>query len=898
MTKSTIWKLIFIFGILLVSFSLISPFEDRELGEYAEAQAGTTADPAQYPDHVSFSDVTAGIRAGLEEDQPIDFESLRNYGKENKLDYSAYFQPPEGVLNTIFSRLFPFWINPGIRAGHVKDRDKRNDMVLRTLLRNSQAAIKLGLDLRGGIAFTMEARDLNVTADGSDPSGATAMDKVVEIMNERLNAFGVAETVVQKKGDRAIEIKIPDRTTKQNPGMIENLQKPAKLEFRIVNVDSSVRQPTEENEDWTDDEGILYRSMLRSDAEPNESPIWVQQLSSADGDIVKEAFPRQDQMGGWEVGLDFTQEGGEKFASLTGDIAQMSDSITGSPGRLAIVLDNQLESAPTVKQRIDGGSAVISGNFSYREAKLLSDILNNPLKVSLEIGEKYEVSPTLATSALDSSLSACYLGAFLVIAFMIVWYRSGGFVAVFSVGTNVLLVVALLAGIFQATFTLPGMAALVLTIGMAVDANILIFERIREELRAGKSTENALEGGYAKAFSTIIDANVTTLITASILIWLGTGPVKGFGVTLAIGIVTSVFCALFISKTLLKLLVQIGLKNLISGKPIEKKKSITEFDFLKYRNPALLLSWLIVGIGLFSVYQNQDKILGIDFRGGEELIVSFDEMVEPAKIDELFSQNKDIGEVQHVYRSEVGTGEDASRLVLQTEPEKSAQALALLQEQFPANGLSVEDGGGETAISGSVSEQIKYDAILSVLVALLGILLYVAVRFEMGYAIGAVAATIHDVLMTIGLFVLLGTLSGGTICSGQFTAPMLASVLMIVGYSINDTIVVFDRIREELEMNPVTNLRKIITIAINRVLSRSIITSVTTLLAAVSLWVFGAGVINDFAFIFVIGILTGTFSSVFIASPIFFLWHKGDRKHVEEGEMLPKYDWHTSSTKD
>ena len=171
----------------------------------------------------------------------------------------------------------------------------------------------------------------------------------------------------------------------------------------------------------------------------------------------------------------------------------------------------------------------------------------------------------------------------------------------------------------------------------------------------------------------------------------------------------------------------------------------------------------------------------------------------------------------------------------------------------------MEDGGGETAISGSVSEQIKYDAILSVLVALLGILLYVAVRFEMGYAIGAVAATIHDVLMTIGLFVLLGTLSGGTICSGQFTAPMLASVLMIVGYSINDTIVVFDRIREELEMNPVTNLRKIITIAINRVLSRSIITSVTTLLAAVSLWVFGAGVINDFAFIFVIGILTAPF---------------------------------------
>ncbi|MBT3636162.1 MAG: protein translocase subunit SecD, partial [Opitutae bacterium] len=657
MTKSTIWKLIFIFFIVLVSFSLISPFEDRELGEYAESQAGTTADPAKYPDHVSFSDITTDVRAGLEEGQDLNFESLRNYGKENKLDYSAYFQPPEGVLNTIFSRLLPFWINPGIRAGHVKDRDKRNDLVLRTLLTNSQAAIKLGLDLRGGIAFTMEARDLNASSDEGDPSGSTAMDKVVEIMNERLNAFGVAETVVQKKGDRAIEIKIPDRTTKQNPGMIEDLQRPAKLEFRIVNVDSSARQPTEENEDWTNDEGILYRSMTRSDAEPNENPIWVQQLSSADGDIVKEAFPRQDQMGGWEVGLDFTKEGGEKFGILTGDIAQMSDPITGADGRLAIVLDGQLESAPTVKQRIDGGSAVISGNFSYREAKLLSDILNNPLKVSLEIGEKYEVSPTLATSALDSSLTACYVGAFLVIAFMILWYKAGGFVAVFSVGTNVLLVVALLAGIFQATFTLPGMAALVLTIGMAVDANILIFERIREELKSGKSSENALEGGYAKAFSTIIDANLTTLITATILIWLGTGPVKGFGVTLAIGIVTSVFCALFISKTLLRLLLQTGLKNLISLRPIEKKKTTTEFDFLKYRNPAFLISWLIVGIGLFSVYQNQDKILGIDFRGGEELVVSFDEMVDPSDIDELFSLNKDIGEVQHVYRSEVGTGE-------------------------------------------------------------------------------------------------------------------------------------------------------------------------------------------------------------------------------------------------
>ena len=634
--------------------------------------------------------------------------------------------------------------------------------------------------------------------------------------------------------------------------------------------------------------------MLRSDAEANERPIWVRRLWSADGEIIEKAYPRQDQMGGWEVGLDFTSEGAQIFADLTGQVAEMSDPVTGQPGRMAIVLDSQLESAPSVRQKIDGGSAVIEGNFNQREAKMLSDILNNPLKVSLEIGEKYEVSPTLASGALSSSLQACILGAVLVIAFMVVYYKAGGLVAVLSVGTNVLLVIAFLAGIFQATFTLPGMAALVLTIGMAVDANILIFERIREELKAGKSSENALVGGYEKAFSTIIDANFTTLITASILIWLGTGPVKGFGITLAIGIVTSVFCALFISRLLLSVLVSSGVKNLISLSTIAKSDPRAEIDFHKYRKLAFLISWVVVAVGIASIYSNKDQILGIDFRGGEESIISFSEMIDAGDLESTFASAPEVGEVQHVYRSEVGSGDEASRLVLQTEVGKGREAVSLLQAKFPSAEL-VE--GGMSNIGASVSNQITSDAISSVLVALIGILLYVAIRFEMGYAIGAVVATVHDVLMTIGLFVLLGTLSGGMLCSGQFTAPMIASILMIVGYSINDTIVVFDRIREELELNPVTNLRKIILIAINRVLSRSIITSFTTLLAAISLWIFGAGIINDFAFVFVIGILTGTFSSIFIASPIFYFWHKGDRKHVEEGEILPKYEWQTSTSK-
>ena len=892
MNKNQVWKLFFVLLILLISFGLISPFEDRELGEYALSQVTSDANASNHLGYETFEEVLDTLRQQIPEGQKIDFGTLRDFGTSNKLDYSAYFESPKGVFGTIASRLAPVLFKPGIRANHIKDREKRNEAVLRSLLRGSQAAIKKGLDLRGGIAFTMEVTDLNESETILE-GGVSPMDKVVEIMSERLNAFGVAETLVRKKGDRAIEIQIPDRTTKQDPGMVEDLQKPAKLEFRIVNVDSNA-PPPQTGEEWTDDEGIPYVAMLRSDAEPNERAIWVRRLWSADGEIIEKAYPRQDQMGGWEVGLDFTSEGAQIFADLTDSVAQMSDPVTGQPGRMAIVLDGQLESAPSVRQKIDGGSAVIEGNFNQREAKMLSDILNNPLKVSLKIGEKYEVSPTLASGALNSSLQACLVGALLVIIFMVVYYSAGGIIAVFSVGTNVLLVIACLAGIFQATFTLPGMAALVLTIGMAVDANILIFERIREELKSGKSSENALLGGYEKAFSTIIDANFTTLITASILIWLGTGPVKGFGITLAIGIVTSVFCALFISRLLLTVLLAAGVKNLISLKVIEKSNARGEIDFHKYRKLAFFISWVVVAVGIASIYSNKEKILGIDFRGGEESIVSFGEMIDAGDLDETFAKAPEIGEVQHVYRSEVGSGEEASRLVLQTEVGKGREAISLLQSKFPSANL-VEQGLSN--IGASVSDQITNDAISSVLVALIGILLYVAIRFEMGYAIGAVVATVHDVLMTIGLFVLLGTISGGTLCSGQFTAPMIASILMIVGYSINDTIVVFDRIREELELNPVTNLRKIILIAINRVLSRSIITSFTTLLAAISLWIFGAGIINDFAFVFVIGIITGTFSSIFIASPIFFFWHKGDRKHVEEGEILPKYDWQTSTSK-
>jgi SecD/SecF fusion protein len=396
---------------------------------------------------------------------------------------------------------------------------------------------------------------------------------------------------------------------------------------------------------------------------------------------------------------------------------------------------------------------------------------------------------------------------------------------------------------------------------------------------------NATAGAFAKVTSTIVDANVTTLITASILIWLGTGPVKGFGVTLAIGICASIFCALVVTRFLVDFLVhRVGVSNVLGLCIFPDKK----LDFFQFRKPAFAASWVLVIAGVISVVIHHDNIMGIDFTGGDEMTVSFEERIDTGDLQDAIAA-LELGEVNPSYQNLIG--EDREVLKLQTRFDQSRVVLTALQGAFPTAGF-VEDGVSQ--IGASVSGSIQANAIWSVIAALGGILLYVAFRFEVGYGVGAVVATVHDVLMTIGIFVLCGQF--GIFTSGQFTAPMLAAILMIVGYSINDTIVVFDRIREELELNPGSNLRSIINLAISRVFSRSLLTSITTLLAALSLYIFGAGVINDFSFVFIVGILTGTFSSIFIASPVFFWWHKGDRRHVEEHQLTPKrYEWESQA---
>ena len=829
--------------ILFWCLAEISPLKDRPFEDYIVAQA--TAETADFGVIME----RAQARVDSKQSKTL-FLALREMGAEENIDFALFF--------------------PEVNLRDIANQNKRNDILLKHILKTAQSNLRLGLDLKGGVGVTLKIAE---DAPGSKFEQAEQLKDAIEIMGSRLDGHGVAEPIIRPVGDDAIEIQIAGLSTKDNPEVLDDLKKPARLEFRAVH-ETLHPDTTPINKYPVGYEVLAEESEDRQTGEVIERRMFVKLIPEATGEIVDDAYMSQTQTGGFQVNLEMTSEGADILAAVT-------EKMIGKP--LAIVLDGKLYSAPTVNGVL-AKRAQITGSYSQREAFDLANVLNNPLAVELRVDQMYEVQPTLAEGARASSINAAQWGAGLVIGFMLIYYFAGGLVAIISSIVNMIIVLGVLASL-GATLTLPGVAALILTLGMGVDANILIFERIREELKTGKSIKNATAGAFSKVTSTIVDANVTTLITASILIWLGTGPVKGFGITLAIGICASIFCALVVTRFLVDFLVhRIGLRKVLGMDIFPSKK----LDFFKFRKPAFILSWLIVLAGVISVVVHHDNILGKDFTGGDEMTVDYDQRLGTDQIMQVVV-DQDLGDVTPIYQSLIG--QNVEVLKLQTPFDEARPVLEQLQAAFPDANLRE---AGITQIGASVSKSIQWNALSSVLCALGGILLYVAFRFEVGYGVGAVIATVHDVLMTIGIFVICGELD--IFVSGQFTAPMLAAILMIVGYSINDTIVAFDRIREELELNPGTDLRSIINLALSRVFSRTLLTSITTLLAALSLYIFGAGVITDFSFIFIIGILTGTFSSIFIASPVFYWWHKGDRRHVEEHQLTPKrYDWESEA---
>ncbi|KAF0095322.1 MAG: SecD/SecF fusion protein [Puniceicoccaceae bacterium 5H] len=750
---------------------------------------------------------------------------------------------------------------------HTKNLERRNAAIVKEMINDSQGAIDLGLDLAGGVSLTysvdMSELDDNATVRTSQ------MNEVRNVVAERVDSLGVAEPVVRVKGDNLIEVQMPGLDTSS----ASTISKTAKLEFRLVH--PSIRNYRPGMDVPLGYEPMKYEHEDQETGEMIEEQILVERIPVMKGDAVKAARPSLNQSGSYLVQLQFTGEGQEQFADTTERMAK-------EKRLMAIILDGEIVSTVSAKARIDSPSAVIErglGGFPQNEAFDLANSLSNPLSTELHEEQVYEIGASLAEDAKVASLRAAALGGSLVVIFMILYYGIPGVIAMVTVGLNLLLVIAALAA-FGATVTLPGVAALVLTIGMAVDANILIFERIREEIQVGKSIENAFYTGFSKSLSTILDANVTTLITALILFQLGEGPVKGFGVTLAIGIIFTVFCSLVVSRWMLDLLV--------STKVIQKPFRFqffanVNFPFLNYTKRAVAATAVVLTVGVVSLVMHRDSMWGIDFTGGDQVSIGYQGDLTAGKIED-WAHDAGFEQVNAFAINPVGA--EVQQMAVQTAPDQGRELYDALEQAHPDAHLELV---GLTQIAASVGNNVTTGALIAMGGALLSMLLYVALRFEFGYAMGAVVASLHDILLTIGIYVFLGEFLG--LGSGQFSAPMIAAILMTVGYSINDTIVVFDRIREELDLNPGLTLRQIIHLSINRVLNRTVWTSVTTFFAAFMLFLFGAGVVQDFSLIFLLGVLTGTFSSMFVATPVFYAYHKGSRKHVEESSFVPNYAW-------
>jgi SecD/SecF fusion protein len=494
--------------------------------------------------------------------------------------------------------------------------------------------------------------------------------------------------------------------------------------------------------------------------------------------------------------------------------------------------------------------------------------LENPLRVPLKIEETRSVSSTLGEDSIRSGVLAGLAGFAMTVLFIMVYYRIPGLIAIFGLLVNVILLFGMM-GMFHFVLTLPGIAGIILTIGMAVDANVLIYERLREETANGKSLAAAVDAAYDKAFSAIFDANLTTLITAVILIWQASGSVRGFAVTLTLGIIASMFAALLATRTAFRFLVDVwGVKKMSMLNLIPKKR----FDFLGMRGIAAAISICLIGGSILVIGMRGEKNLGIDFRGGDLLVIDSKTPIQPDEAREAVAK-LGLGDTTIQFERE-GMKE---MLSFRTPSGTSDQVLTTLKSAFPDRGVTPV---AQDTVGPLIGMEFAKRAIWALALGMVGILLYVTFRFEFSFALGAVVALLHDVIITLGIFSLVG---------GELSLVMVGAVLTIAGYSINDTIVVFDRIREALKNSEKGGIRTIMNRAINDTLGRTLLTGGTTVLSVAALYFFGGAVLRDFSFAMLVGLAVGTYSSIFVAAPIVFWWSKlsgkSIRKEILESEQ-------------
>ena len=584
--------------------------------------------------------------------------------------------------------------------------------------------------------------------------------------------------------------------------------------------------------------------------------------AAMEGDVVTDASQAFGQYNSSaEVSMSMNQEGAKQWKRLTAENIGKS---------IAIVLDGFVYSYPTVQSEISGGRSSISGDFSVNEAKDLANILKSgKLPAPARIIEEAIVGPSLGEEAISSGLTSFIFALLIVLVYMIFFYNRAGIVSNVALLANIFFIFGVLSSL-GAVLTLPGIAGIILTIGMSVDANVLIYERIREELTNGKGIRLAITDGYNSAYSSIIDANVTTLLTGIILYTFGTGPIKGFATTLVIGIITSLFAAIFITRLIISARLNKGKDMHFSNRLTKGAFKNTNVDFIGLRKRFYILSSVIVVLGLGSLF-TKGLQLGVDFDGGRTYVVRFDDSVNNEDLrNELSNVFVDADGLK--YTPQVKTfGEDnqvkitTSYMINNNDITTDNIVEDKLNEGLKTTGLDYEIMSSQK-VGPTIADDIKDAAVWSIIFSLLVIFIYILLRFrKWQFSLGAVAAVFHDVIIVLSIF---SFFYGILPFSLEIDQAFIAAILTIIGYSLNDTVVVFDRVREYMNMNKKKKIHEFMNGSLNSTLSRTINTSLTTFFVLLIIFIFGGEVIRGFMFALMVGVIVGTYSSLFIASPI------------------------------
>ena len=670
------------------------------------------------------------------------------------------------------------------------------------------------------------------------------------MIRNRIDELGTTEPIIQRQGLNRILVQVPGFDDPQR--LKDILNQVAKLTFHLVDEFMPVQQALDGRPPVTDE--IVY-----SNDDP-PVPYLLQRRVLVSGENLVDAQPGFDQRTNEPiVTFRFDTKGAQRFGQVT-------QQNVGN--RFAVVLDDEVITAPVIRQAILGGSGQISGNFTVQSANDLSVLLRaGSLPATLTIIQESSVGPSLGADSIAAGELAGLIGAGLVIVFIFGAYGFLGLIANLALVFNVVLIIAVLT-ILGATLTLPGIAGIVLTVGMAVNSNVLIYERIKEERRGGRSLVQAIDAGFNRAFATILDANITTLIAAVILFWLGSGPVRGFAVTLAIGIVTTVFTAFTVTRWMIAEWVRRRRPKQLPKGWISDMFGETRIGFMWMRKYTFLFTAIGL-IGSLVLFVTPGLNYGIDFTGGS--IIQVEAKGGQANIGDIRSR-----------LSELNLGDTQ----VQGYGDKGNEALIRIQSQ--EGGANAEQSAVSKVkseldasysfpftevISPTVSGELAWAGTIAVVASLVAILIYIWFRFEWQFAIGAIVATINDVILTIGVLVLAGV---------DFNLSSIAALLTIVGYSLNDTVVVYDRVRENLRRYKKMPLPELIDLSVNQMLSRTTLTSLTTILALLALYFFGGEVIRSFTFAMIFGVVVGTYSSIFIAAPVLILFKLRGEKFQED----------------